>query len=115
MLSHLLNTSNKRISPATDGSEIAAGTTGTHVTDGTPGTSKEILAAGSTRESVILSNISDTRIDVSVGTAAVANKGIAIPAGATIELTPRRGCQLAINSTSTGASKNLAYQVTATA
>jgi len=73
-------------------------------------TTTVILAADATREKVILSNISDERIDVAIGVAAVAGKGIGVPVAGTIVITPSGGCKLAINGICASGGKVMATQ-----
>ena len=61
----------------------------THTAVSVTTSSAEIIAAQSTREYLIIVNISDTRIDCKVGAAAVAGEGIPLyPTGGSFEMSP---------------------------
>ena len=121
MLSHLQNTSDERINPATEdkqddivtavGGGVTVGAVGT--ADTGVGESKELLAAATGRRSVILTNVSDTVVYIGVGTAAVSARGIPLAAavdgvGGTVEITGPAAA-LVINGYASAA-KAVAYQ-----
>ena len=112
----LLNVAETVINPATDASTGFLATAGTIGGITVGATTTVVLAAGATRQRVVLSNIGTERIDVALGTAAVADDGIGIPVSGQVVLTPAGGCQLAINAICASGSMTLAYQsLTATA
>ena len=94
------------------GTNVAAGAVGS-VSVGSSTT--EVLAAGTKRERVVLTNDSDEKIYVAVGAAAVSAKGIPLAAnGGAVILTPSGGCKLAINAICASGGKTLAYQTLST-
>jgi len=73
-------------------------------------TTTVVLAADAARHTVVLTNLSDERIDVAVGTDAEADKGIPLAAnGGAVSLTAGRA-RLAINAICASGSKTLAVQ-----
>ncbi len=101
------------------GTNIAAGAIGT--ANAGDDASAVVLAAAATRERVVITNLSAVRIDIAVGTAAVAGRGIplagtadaAVAPGGSLVLTGG-AAKLAINSIGTGAANALAYQTLST-
>ena len=74
-------------------------------------TTTVVLAEDVGREVVFLSNIADERIDIGIGTAAVANKGIGVAKTDGVQkLTREDGAMLAINAICASGTKNLMVQ-----
>ena len=94
------------------GSKVGAGAVGAVSVEAA---STVVLGPGATRERVVLTNISDERIDVAVGATAETGKGIPLAAGGgAVTLTPSGGCRLAINAVCASGGKSLAYHVFST-
>lgn len=110
MAQHLLNDSNVRIDPATDDSMGYTATAGAIGAVTVGATTTVVLAAGSTRQRVVLSNLGTERIDVAVGATAVAGSGIGIPVAGAVVLAPASGCRLAINAICASGGMSLSYQ-----
>jgi hypothetical protein len=67
-----------------------------------------VLAADPKRQAAVLTNDGDEKMYVGIGAAAVVGKGVPLPVGASIVLTPRGGCRLAINAICASGGKSMA-------